>query len=783
MIRNYIKIALRNMTKHSAYSVINIAGLSVGLTAFILIALWIQHELSYDRFHERSSQLYRIIENQYYANNELFPVAVTPAPLGPYLKENFPEIENATRTSEARFLFQYGEVKFNELGYMVDPAFFEMFSLNLIKGDKKTLLSKLENIVISESLAKKYFHDVDPLGEVFKINNNDFAVTGVFRDFPENSHMKFDYILPFELFVKFGWDSLKRWDRNGYYTYAQLRKDAEAETVNSKIKDVINRYVEGSGRTEIYLQPLSSIHLHSKFTADIGGHGDIQYIYIFSAVAAFVLIIACINFMNLSTARSTRRSKEVGIRKVVGAARTQLIRQFLMESIMFVLISLLVALVLAQLLLPSFNEISGKVLELSFESTQLWIILSCIMIVTSVISGSYPALFMSSFKPVTTLKGALRSGKGAVIFRKVLVITQFTITVLLISGTIIVYHQLTFIRNKKLGFEKNNVISFRVSDEISKNLEPFKNELLSASGVGGVTYTSNSLTYVGTSGGGMEWEGKDPDVDILFHFLAVDYDFIKTFNIEMFDGRNFSREMATDSSAIILNEEAIRQMGLENPVDKKVKWDDQLTIIGVVKDFHFKSVHEKIEPLVIMVAANRYNRVYVKLNSGDLTAAVGAVNDVYKKFSPDRPFDYTFLNDDFDRLYRAEQRTGTIFNYFAWIAIFISCLGLFGLVMFTIEQRVKEIGIRKVLGASVSNLFSLISSDFIRLIIISNVIAIPVAWYAMNKWLDSFAYRITIHWATFVIAAVASILIAWLTMSYQSIKAAIANPVNSLRNE
>ena len=487
--------------------------------------------------------------------------------------------------------------------------------------------------------------------------------------------------------------------------------------------------------------------------------------------------------MNLSTARSTRRSKEVGIRKVVGAARTQLIRQFLMESIMFVLISLLVALVLAQLLLPSFNEISGKVLELSFESTQLWIILSCIMIVTSVISGSYPALFMSSFKPVTTLKGTLRSGKGAVIFRKVLVITQFTITVLLISGTIIVYHQLTFIRNKKLGFEKNNVISFRVSDEIQKNLETFKNELLSASGVSGVTYTSNNLTYVGSSGGGMEWEGKDPEVDILFHFLAVDYDFIKTFNIEMIDGRNFSREMATDSAAIILNEEAIRQMGLENPVDKKVTWDDPLTIIGVVKDFHFKSVHEKIEPLVIMVVADRYNRVYVKLNAGDLTGAVGSVKDVYKKFSPDRPFDYTFLNEDFDKLYRAEQRTGTIFNYFAGIAIFISCLGLFGLVMFTIEQRVKEIGIRKVLGASVSNLFSLISSDFIRLIIISNVIAIPVAWYAMNKWLDSFAYRITIHWATFAIAAVASILIAWLTMSYQSIKAAIANPVNSLRNE
>ena len=782
MIRNYTNVTFRNMIKYPAYSFINITGLSVGLAAFILIAMWIQHELSYDRFHEKHGRIYRVVENQFYANNEVFPVAVTPGPLGPYLEETLPEVEHALRLTDAQFLFQHEDQSFNERGYMADPTFFQMFSFQLTRGNKETVLSKLENIAISEKLAEKYFPDSEPIGKVLRINNTDFSVSGVFADSPENSHLsEFDYILPFELYIKFGWDSLKRWGNNSYYTYVQLTKNASLENVNDKVRDIIKKNNPPSV-TELYLQPLTEIHLYSDFTADIGGHGDIQYIYIFSAVAAFVLIIACINFMNLSTARSASRSKEVGVRKVVGAARRQLILQFLAESLAFVLLALIVALIIVQLLLPVFNEISGKFLSLSMDSSIVWIIV-VVTLATGMISGSYPAFFMSSFKPVTTLKGTFRTGRSALIFRKILVVTQFTISILLISSTIIVYSQLDFIRNKRLGFEKDNTMMFRVNNTIRQNPNGFKDELLTISGVKAVTYASNNLTYVGNSSSGLEWEGKDPDHNILVHTLAVDYDFIKAFNVELIEGRDFSSDLLTDSSAIILNEEAIRQMGIKDPVNKKVTWGDELTIIGIVKDFHFKPIHTRIEPLALFVSTSWYNRVYVRMQPENVSEHVAAVEGVFKKFCPENPFEFTFLDDEFDRLYRAEQRTGTIFNYFAVIAVFISCLGLVGLVMFTTEQRTKEIGIRKVLGASVGNLFRLISIDFIRLIILSNILAVPVAWYIMDKWLSGFAYHIDIHWLTFGIAALSSIIIAWLTMSFQSVRAATANPINSLRTE
>jgi hypothetical protein len=442
------------------------------------------------------------------------------------------------------------------------------------------------------------------------------------------------------------------------------------------------------------------------------------------------------------------------------------------------------ALIFVQLLLPIFNELSGKHLVFSFQSVQFWVLLLSVILITSVVAGSYPALFMSSFKPIITLKGTLSTGKGAARFRKVLVVTQFTISVLLISGTLVVYSQLQFIHDKALGFEKDNVIIFNVNPAIRKNPETFKNEMLATPGVLGVTSASNNLTYVGNSTSGLEWEGKDPNVDVLVHTISVDHDFIKTFKMEMAAGRDFQKDMATDSSAIILNEQAVNQLGLANPLNKTITWDDtHFTVIGVVKDFHFKSVHDHIEPLVIFIRPAWHNRVYVKLENGDLQKTLSSVESVYKKISPENPFEYTFLNDDFDKLYRSEQRTGTIFNYFAWIAIIISCLGLFGLVMFTTEQRTREIGIRKVMGASVTSLFSLISLDFIRLIFIANLVAIPVAWYMMSRWLEGFAYHANLHWFTFGIAALASILIAWITLSYQSLKAATNNPVKSLRSE
>ncbi len=681
------------------------------------------------------------------------------------------------------FLFQYGDQVFNESGLMADNSFFQVFSFPLTMGNRETVLARLENIAISQKLAEKYFPDSNPLGKVFKINNQDFAVSGVFENVPQNSHLQFDFVLPFELYIKFGWDSLKTWGNNSYYTYVQLSPQSSFEAANEKVKGIIKENNPNSV-TELYLQPLADIHLHSHFTADIPGHGDIQYVYIFSAIAVFVLLIACINFMNLSTARSAGRSKEVGVRKVIGAARSQLIRQFLTESLTFAVLGLAVAIGIALALLPAFNELSGKPLNLTLGASDLWIFIALVALVTGLISGSYPALFMSSFKPVSTLKGTFRTGRGALVFRKVLVVLQFSISILLISGTIIVYTQLNFIRNKKLGFEKANTMLFRFNDDIRTNRDAFKNELLQQAGVRAVSYLSQNLTYVGNSTSGLEWEGKDPDSEILVHFMAVDYDFIPSFNVEMVSGRNFSHDMITDSSAIILNETAVQQMGLSDPLNKKITWGGtELTVVGVVKDFHFKSIHNAIEPLLLAVVPTWLNRVYVKIEPGRITDGVAAVERVFKKFSPDRPFEFSFLDDEFDRLYRAEQRTGNIFEYFAIIAVVISCLGLFGLVMFTTEQRTREIGIRKVLGASVSSLFALISVDFVGLVIAANVIAIPAAWYIMDLWLSGFAYHIDIRWVTFVIAGIVSVAVAWATMSYQSIRAATANPVNSLRIE
>lgn len=776
MLFNYIKIAIRNLQKNKVYAIINVAGLTVGLSAFILIALWVQDELSYDRFHEKADRIYRVVENQYYTNSELFTVAVTPAPLSAHLKTDFPEIENTFRAQPTWFLFSQGNKKINEPGLMADPAILDILSFPILKGDPKTALSDLTSIILTEKLARKYFPAEEPVGKIIHVSDTDFKITAVIADVPENSHLSFDFLVSFELIKKNGWDSLEDWDSNSYFTYALLREDASLQEVNDKIRDEIKKNINDSG-TELYLQPLTRIHLHSNFTADIGGHGDIQYIYIFSAVALFILIIGCINFMNLSTARSVKRAREVGMRKVIGAHRMQLAGQFLAESIILSFIALILAVIACQVLIPVFNEIAGKSLVLSLQSSQLWMLLISTSLITGLVAGSYPALYLSSFKPVNVLKGAFKTGQGAVVFRQVLVVIQFTLSIVLITGTILIYDQLSFIRDKKLGFEKENVISFwgRLP-----NYQSFRNELLTHPEIASITTTSGDLTSVITSSNRHEWEGKDPDHQVLLHQLSVDYDFIKAFKIDLAAGRDFSQELASDSSAYILNEEAVRQMGLQDPVGKRF---NQGTIIGVVKDFHFKSVREKIEPLVMFIWLEGYSKVYIKLAPGKVQQGLAITEEAYAKFNPDKPFEYSFLDEDFDQQYRAEQRTGVLFNYFAFVAIFISCLGLFGLVMFATEQRTKEIGIRKVLGASLQNVILLISTDFIKLVLVANVIAVPIAWHSMHRWLDSFAYHVDMRWTTFLIASVAAVLIAWLTMSYQSVKAASANPVESLRSE
>lgn len=780
MIRNYIKTAFRNITKNTVYSFINIAGLSVGLTAFILIALWIQHELSYDRFHEKAHRIYRVVQNGEMGNKDVFSTFITPAPLIPHLKENFADVENAFRVRYNRFLFTYGEKIFNEEGILADPAILDVLSIPCVKGDPKTALRDVNSIVLTEKLANKYFPDEDAIGKVLRIQNTDLAVTAIIANVPENTHLQFDFILPFELVRKFGWDNFTNWRSNIYSSYVLLREKTSLNEFNAKIINEIDKNAEGHDtKTEIYVQPLVDIHL---FSSHLGGdtrNGNIQYIYIFSSVAIFILIIACINFMNLSTARSLKRAKEIGMRKCIGAARTQLIVQFLSESLMLSMMGLVLSVVAVTVLLPSFNDISGKQLNLDLSSFKVWSVLLGISVVTGLIAGSYPALFLSSFKPIKALKGTFNTGLGAVRFRHTLVVIQFSLSIILITGTILVYDQLHFIRNKDLGFEKENTIVFWKWG-MHNNYENFKDELLDHAEIADVTVSSGDLTSPGSARDDYDWEGKAPGKNVLINQLIVDYNFIKAFKIDIAEGRDFSEDQVSDSLGFILNEEAVRKIGMEDPVGKRFAGG---TIIGVVKDFHFRSMHEKIEPIVLFISRNAHARIAVKLRKDNIEQGVATVEATYKKFIHDRPFEYTFMKDDLDHQYRTEHRTGKIFNCFAFIAIFISCLGLFGLVMFATEQRTKEIGVRKVLGASVRNVVFLISSDFTKIILIANAIAIPMAWYAMNRWMGTFAYHVAISWTSFAVASACSILIAGLTISYQSIKSATANPVNSLRNE
>ncbi|MBT1689826.1 ABC transporter permease [Dawidia soli] len=778
MISHYITIGLRAIRKDAVYSSLNIAGLAIGLTAFILIFLWVKSELSYDRFNDRAHQLYRVVENQYYANNEVFPVAVTPGPLGPHLKETFPDVVSATHLMPITFMLQSNELAFYHSGMMVHPVFLDMFSYTFAKGSAKKALSKVEDLVITESLAKKYFGNEDPIGKVFRIHNNDFTVSAVLHDVPEMSHLKFDYLVHYDAYKRFGWTFPQNWNSNNGYTYVMLRPETDHEAMTGKIRGVLQKQ-NVTYKVDLFLQPLTSIHLHSNFTADVSGHGDIQYVYIFSFAGIFILLIACINFMNLSTAKSAQRSKEVGMRKAIGAQRSQLIRQFLFESIVLSFIALGIALVLVETLLPAFNLVSGKQLEFHPASSVVLLTLPAVTLMTGIIAGSYPAFFLSGFNTVSVLKGTSKTGRGAVMFRKILVTAQFCISILLITGTIVVFDQLNFIRSKKLGFEKQNVVGFTPLPDREK-FKDFKEALLATGGVSAVTISSNNLTYVASSGADFEWEGKTSDKKVLLHTLAVDPDFVETFQIKMVEGRDFSSDIASDGSAVILNEEAIRQMGIEDPVNKR--WGEKGKIIGVIKDFHFKSVHEKIEPLVIFNDIG-YGKIYARLNGPNAQESIAAIERTFSKFAPDHPFEYSFLDDDFDHLYTAEQRTGRLFNYFACIAIFVSCLGLFGLVMFATEQRTKEIGVRKVLGASVSSVVTLISVDFIKLVLMANIITIPVSLYAMNRWLSGFAYHVDIHWTTFAIAGVTSVGIALITMAYQSLKAAWTNPVKALRAE
>jgi putative ABC transport system permease protein len=785
MIKNYIKVALRNLTKHKGYSLINIAGLAIGMACCILILLWVQDEWSFDRFHKNADNICRVIQDINFSDHST-TWAITQGPLGPSLKEDFPEIINFTRVTGRRFRLTYGDHSFDEILGMADGSIFEMFTFPLTEGDPKTALSDPHSIVLTDEMAKKYFGDENPLGKVLKADDQyDFVVTGVIQEFPRNSHFRYDFLIPF-IFGRELKYTVDNWRNSQFSTYVQIQEGVPYQKVVQKISDYLYKKPTIEKDANLNLQPLTRIHLFSNYEFD-RPHGDITYVTIFSMIAFFILLIACINFMNLTTARSTNRAREVGMRKVAGAYRRDLVRQFFGESIFLAFIALFFAIGLVVLLLPVFNDLAAKKLSLGISGNiQAFFALMGIALLTGIIAGSYPALFLSGFQPANVLKGTLFSGSKGSTFRKALVVLQFSLTILLIVCTIVVYNQMSFMRNQKLGYDKEYLVYAVLRGDMRQRFDAVKEELLKNPNILDVTSSGSIPTYgYNFSNSLWRWEGQDPDEEILMRASFIDYDYFKTFGMEIIEGRSYSKEFSTDATdALIVNEEAVKVMGMDSPIGKQLGiGDNQAKIIGVVKNYHFRSLKQEIEPLILILAPENCWALFARLRSEDISQTIGHMEKVWGEFASGYPFSSRFMDEAIDDLYRSEQRIGTIFRYFAILAIFISCLGLFGLASFMAEQRTKEIGIRKVLGATVSNILVLLSKEFAKWVLVANVIAWPVAYYMMNKWLQGYAYRIKIAVWSFVLAAALALAIALFTVSYQAIRAATANPADALRYE
>jgi len=787
MFKNYFKIAQRNILRHKAYSILNISGLAIGLASSILILLWVQDELNYDRFNTNADQLYRLT-----ASAGDFKAAVSPAGMAEGLQAEMPQIKGTVRLSKpVTKLLEVGTRKFEERrGFYADSNFLQVFSYKLVKGDLATALHRPDGILITEDMARKYFGKEEPLGKIIRKDNSDNCmVTGVLANVPSNSHLQFDYILPMSSVTSQIPDLREKvWDRFNFYSYLLLD---EKRASKAAIPGLINRIQEiykthnKDEKIDFQLQPMTEIHLSSGLQIDLPGHGNKEYVNIFFIVALFILAVACINFMNLATARSARRAREVGLRKVVGAARLQLIMQFLGESLIISFLSLLIAIGIVYLSLPAFNALAEKKLVVNLFEGKLLLKLSVIALVTGLIAGSYPALFLSSFQPVKVLKGKLKLAGSNLFIRNGLVVTQFVVAIILLAGTAVVYKQLNFIKDKNLGFEKSNLLYVPMTGEIWDKQQAFKTALQQNPNTSNFSVISELPTTLETGTIDVVWEGKDPKSQIVFPSIDVDENFIDVFKIKTLGGRTFSKEFKGDSSNYVINETAMRLMGMneQSAIGQPLRFGGTNgTIIGVIKDFNFKSLQYAIEPLVL-----RLNRggglVMVRTQPGNTEATINALEKINRQLNPSYPFTYSFLDKDLDNLYRGDQQMGRIFNLFAILAIFISCLGLYGLSAFMAEQRTREIGVRKVLGASVLSIVYQLSGSYTKLIAIATAIAVPISWLAINNWLKSFAYRIDIGWTIFLIASAIALFIAWLTVSYESIKAAIANPIRSLRTE
>jgi len=788
MIKNYFKTAWRNLLQNKTFSLINIFGLALGMTCSLVIMLWLNDEMKKDKFHQNGKRLYRVMENQFYSGN-VSTFDATPGILAENIVKDIPDIQMASQMLwEEEPLFTVDNTYDKEKGRYVEKDFLRMFSFKLTKGDPVTALARPDAVVISKKLADKYFKGLDPVGKMIRIDNTDnVMVTGVLDEIPKSSSLTFDFLMSFEQWRKKN-DWAKDWGNNGPRCYVMLAPNTSVDKVNAKIKNYIKTKNKESN-VNLFLQNYGESYLYSDWENGKQNGGRIEYVKIFSIVGIIILVIACINFMNLATARSLRRAREIGVRKVVGAGKRQLIGQFIGESLFVSFLAICISLVIVMLLLPSFNTLTEKHLSLDFTDPSFLLLLLGLVLVTGIISGSYPALFMSSLKPIIVLKGLLKFKPGATYFRKALVVFQFALSIILILGMIVIYRQIDFIHNKNLGFAKEDLLYMPLEGELQKTYPTFKEQLLKQPGIKYVSSAQSNPLEVGSSTSGVRWPGKDTTKLILFSSNPITYDYIKTMGIQLVEGRDFSTEYGLDTMNYLVNEAAAKKIGYKDPVGKELTmWGDKGMIVGLMKDYHHNSLHVPIEPLILRLhkmswGGNYWGNVIVRTEKGKTKQAIASMEKLYKQFNPGFPFKYYFTDDEIANRYKAEYTVSKLSRYFAFLAIFISCLGLFGLVTFTAEQKTKEIGIRKVLGASVTGIVGMLSKDFLTLVVIAAVIAFPVAWLAMHRWLNDFAYRVNIGWWVFVIAGVIALLIALLTISFQSIKAAIANPVKSLRTE
>ncbi len=797
MVKNYLKIAIRNIKKYKAYSFINIAGLAIGMACCILIIQFVQDELSYDHHHEKADRIYRLVDALDLSEPTSRYFALSSAPFAPSLKSEFPEVKDAVRFFLGRRrMVTRGDKKYYEDGLIfADASLFHIFTIPLIEGNPETALEAPHTIVISERMALKYFGHEEPMNKTLKINDDDYLVTGIMKEIPRNSHFHADIfgsMKTLEQIPTVQERYFQNWARHEFYTYLLIQEGHSADDLQAKLPGFIKKHASQQIRTILgstlssRLQPLKSIHLHSHLQHEISPNGDIKYVYIFSVIAVFILLIACVNFMNLATARSINRSKEVGLRKMVGASRHQIVRQFLGESVVFTFFALVLAFLFVKIALPLFNFLTGKEIRIQDLGNVIFLgAVIFILIFVGLLSGSYPALIISRYQPANVLKGSANVKSERSLHRKGLVILQFGISILLIIATGIVLDQLDFLRNRKLGFDKEHVVVVTIRENsIRKNAEAIKADLMQNPHVLGATVTIGVPGGV-VAGDAIQLVTEKGKKTITVRMIYADHDYIKTMGMEIVEGRDFSKGMSTDASeAFIINEAAVKQLQLENPLGTQVEWDDKKgRIVGVVKDFQFQSLRDEITPLFIQIWPQNTFVFAIRISPENIHETLAFIENKWKELDAAHPFEYSFMDDSFDLLYRSEEKLGQIFSVFSVLAIFIASLGLFGLALFMAEQRTKEIGIRKILGASVGRVFLLLAKEFAILVLIANIFAWPIAYFLMTKWLQNFAYRVDMDSWIYILSAIIAFVIALLTVSFHAMKAAIADPIKSLRYE